>query len=103
MDLQAEVVLLSRSVMITGDDTGNQGWHGIAAWGMYANDHHDGGAFRIEYARAEKCGQARNLGRYCLHFHLMGDCGPAPGSSEHRCIFRGNALENGYQRGLTIH
>merc|ERR1719203_1504966 len=96
--LQAEVVYLSRNVLMTGTS-----WHGIGAGGMFAPDHHDGGAFRVEYARVEKCGQKGVKGRYCLHFHLMGDCGPAAGSSEPRCIMRGNAVEEGYQRGLTVH
>lgn len=105
LNMQAELVHLSRTVVMTGDDggPGQQGWHGIVANGKFAPRPEYGGSFRIEYARAEKCGQAGRQGKYCLHFHLMGDCGPAPGSSEARCLFRGNALETGYQRGLTVH
>jgi len=106
--LQCEVVLLSRNVLMTGDDTSDsgQGWHGIAAAGQFASDPKDGGSFQIEYARQERCGQARIKGSYCLHFHLMGDCGYDEANGDPlrpRCLFRGNALENGYQRGLTVH
>jgi len=34
-------------------------------------------------------------GKYCLHFHKMGDCPD--------CAFRGNAIENSQQRGIIIH
>ena len=50
---------------------------------------------RIQYTRVEKCGQRGTLGRYCLHFHVSSRC-PS-------CVFRGNAIEYGHQRGIVIH
>jgi hypothetical protein len=105
--LQAEVINLERNIVITGDDFDDE-LHGLQtkmAYGMLARDQGRqeelGGTMHIEYTRVEKCGQRGILGSYCLHFHLMGDC--TAGSDGQRCIFRGNAVENSQQRGITIH
>jgi parallel beta-helix repeat protein len=34
-------------------------------------------------------------GKYCLHFHKVGDCPD--------CIFENNVVENGHQRGIIVH
>jgi hypothetical protein len=44
---------------------------------------------------SEKCGQRGVKGKYCLHFHMLGAC-PS-------CVFQGNAIEFGQQRGIVIH
>lgn len=87
----AEVVLLTRNVIITGDDFSHEGGKtiGLHTVGMYS------GTIQIEHARIEKCGQRGILGKYCLHFHLLRDCAD--------CRFVGNAVEFGMQRGIVIH
>jgi hypothetical protein len=57
--------------------------------------HKYAGEMSITHTRVEKCGQRGVLGKYCLHFHLMGSC---PG-----CSFVGNAIEYGHQRGIVVH
>ena len=85
--LQAEVMNLSRSVTITGDDfVSGVGLHTIG----FHTSHH-----KISYTRVEKCGQLGRPGRYCLHFHHSMDC---PG-----CLFKGNAIERSEQRGIIVH
>eukprot|EP00756_Hemistasia_phaeocysticola_P016414 Hpha_TRINITY_DN15474_c0_g7::TRINITY_DN15474_c0_g7_i1::g.173755::m.173755 len=87
IEMAAEIINLDRNVVITGDDfTQQQGWHMIQA---------NGGQMRVSYTRAEKCGQRDILGRYCLHWHVVGDC---PG-----CMFKGNAIEDSEFRGIQIH
>lgn len=50
---------------------------------------------QIENTRIELCGQRGVEGKYCLHFHQMGECPD--------CIYRNNAIENGMQRGIIVH
>lgn len=57
--------------------------------------HSRGGISRIQHTRVEKCGQRGVEGKYCMHFHLMESCP--------ECVFKGNAIEYGHQRGIIIH
>lgn len=116
----AEVVNLSRNVVITGDDfehvpcdpsvTSNEETSSAGCkcsptrakctLGLHTIHHSHGstsgpGSMEISNARVEKCGQRGVEGKYCLHFHRSGDC---PG-----CVFAGNAIEYGHQRGITVH
>lgn len=50
---------------------------------------------RIEYCEFTDVGQAFQLGRYPLHFHLIG--------TVHYSYIRGNALHQTYNRAVTIH
>eukprot|EP00931_Biecheleriopsis_adriatica_P054763 TRINITY_DN32266_c0_g1_i1.p1 TRINITY_DN32266_c0_g1~~TRINITY_DN32266_c0_g1_i1.p1 ORF type:complete len:1098 (+),score=130.59 TRINITY_DN32266_c0_g1_i1:50-3343(+) len=86
-EMAAEVVNLERSVVITGsDDISGQGFHTLMTGTGY---------MKVSYTRIEKCGQLNRMGRYCLHFHLMGRCP--------HCQFQGNAVLNAKQVGITIH
>ena len=89
--VQAEVMLMTRSVLITGDDFDGQG-HGLHTVA------HSGGIGVVEYARVEKGGQHGVAGKYPLHFHLAGATGVCP-----ECRFIGNAIESSSQRGIIIH
>jgi hypothetical protein len=81
-ELQAEVVHLSRQILITGDG-------GIQTISVGA------GVVKMQYTRVERCGQPGNIGKYCLHMHVKGQCP--------QCIFKGNAVEHGTQRGIVVH
>lgn len=108
--MQAEVMLMSRNIIITGDDFKHipcgentacpcrlagqvctAGLHTI----MNGNNVRFGGTYRVQYTRVEKCGQRGVIGRYCLHFHLVRDCPD--------CIAHGNAIEYSHHRGIIIH
>ena len=54
-----------------------------------------GGVQKIHNTRVEKCGQRGIEGKYCLHFHLLGECP--------NCSFENNAIEYSHQRGIIIH
>eukprot|EP00934_Nitzschia_sp_Nitz4_P001960 Nitzschia sp. Nitz4//scaffold89_size161592//205//3093//NITZ4_002358-RA/size161592-processed-gene-0.210-mRNA-1//-1//CDS//3329559556//1960//frame0 len=108
--MSAEVVNLSRNIVITGDDfqtvpcdpqvtnpvmgcqcnsfrsTCTVGLHTISAYS---------GVMRVSHTRVEKCGQRGIMGKYCLHFHMVGDCPD--------CLAEGNAIEFSHQRGITVH
>ena len=96
--LAAEVVLLTRSVEVTGSAfTSETSVHskGVAVpQGLHVIQA-GSGAMHISHTRVSKCGQRGHLGRYCLHFHHMGSCP--------QCVFEGNAVEDGEQRGITVH
>ncbi len=113
----AEVVNLSRNIVITGDSfthvpcddslpeafAGEQtstlgcrcaSYRWTCTMGNHVIHMH-GGLSRIQNTRIEKCGQRGVEGKYCLHFHKMEDC---PG-----CLYKNNAIENSHQRGIIIH
>ena len=100
--LSAEVIMLSRSVVLTGDDfresspcpSGANPGVPSCTLGLHTAMRHSG-VMQMEYTRVEKCGQRGLLGKYCLHLHMLGAC-PA-------CLFKGNAVEFGVQRGLIVH
>ena len=113
--LAAEVINLSRNVLITGDDfkhipcdpslrgpITSKGCACNAAIGRYhctvgLHTMMTGsqGLIRVQYARIEKCGQRGIQGKYCLHFHQMKACP--------NCLFKGNAIEFSQQRGIAVH
>ena len=69
--MRGEVGLLSRNVFIQGDvgsqsgNSANEGWGGHV---MVVK----GGQLRIEAAELYHMGQAGELGRYPIHFHVAG-------------------------------
>lgn len=115
--LSAEVINLSRNVVITGDDftevacdanlTEAYPNFGTSTWGCMCTPtrqsctvglhtvHMYGGSSEIANARVEKCGQRGIEGKYCFHLHQIGDC---PG-----CLYQNNAVEYSMQRGLIVH
>jgi hypothetical protein len=108
---RAEVVMLSRSVLVTGDNFAHVPCESdvAAAMGCRCDSQlprttctlglhtalAGSGQIVVEHTRVEKCGQRGVLGKYCLHLHVVGHC---PG-----CRFAGNAIEYGHQRGIVVH
>eukprot|EP00985_Skeletonema_marinoi_P024316 scaffold16804_cov299-Skeletonema_marinoi.AAC.1 len=107
--LSAEVVNLSRNIVITGDDLrhvdcepkigSTQGCRCTehrkkCTVGLHTAQMH-AGTMSIRNVRLEKCGQRGIDGKYCLHFHRLSDCPD--------CEFSGNAIEHGHQRGIIVH
>ena len=118
----AEVINLSRNIIITGDDfeevpcsndLENSVNGGISTQGCLCNgsrtscttglhtasEHAD--FSEMANVRVEKCGQRGVEGKYCLHFHHMDDCSDGQGGSS--CISRNNAVEFSMHRGQIIH
>ena len=84
-----EVGLLSRNIIIQGDDNSESqqfGMHSIAAMGA---------TMRVENTEWRNCGQSLIVGRYCMHFHLLADEGLS--------YARANSFHDGFQRAVTIH
>jgi len=104
--MQAEVINLSRNILITGDDFQNipcgtgececSSEHSRSMCTVGLHTMFMGTApYSIKYVKVEKCGQRGILARYCLHFHEAGKCDG--------CIAQGNAIEFSHQRGITVH
>ena len=116
--MSAEVVNLSRNILITGDafkhvpcdpdlpeavageQTSALGCR-CASFGRSTctvglhTAVMNGGSAQISNTRIERCGQRGIEGKYCLHFHKLHDC-PT-------CLFKNNAIEGSHQRGVVIH
>jgi len=113
----AEVVNLSRNIVITGDDfvnvdavdeltEANPG-EGSSVQGCMKTNirtkctyglhvaHMFEGVSRIQNVRVEKCGQRGVEGKYCFHFHKLNDCKD--------CLLKNNVIENSHQRGIIVH
>lgn len=110
---QAEVIMMTRNVIITGDDfvhepcqagapltsanvtcvcennVRTQCTRGLHT-AMVGN-----GTYRLQYTRIEKCGQRGMIGKYCVHMHLLRRCP--------NCLIQGNSVEYSHQRGIVIH
>ena len=105
----AEVINVGRNVVVTGDDfrhvacdphqtssaDGCTCSHTKCTMGLHTVMMGEGTVMRMQYARLERCGQRGVMAKYCLHLHRMGACP--------ECLFRGNAVENGQQRGVVVH
>ena len=108
MDMRCEVALLSRNIVIQG--AGGPRLDGSATieegdderasteqlYGVHTGAFH-GGHYRIENTELRHCGQAGNLGRYCMHFHVNDD-NAAPNS-----YIKSNSIHHSFQRATTVH
>ena len=119
--IQAEVINLSRNIIITGDNFEHvQCKADVEPWQQPSDKIHAehcscdgilkrtkctlglhtisigvGSSLSIQYTRIEKCGQRGILGKYCTHFHANKNCTD--------CKVIGNAIEFGHQRGSAIY
>jgi hypothetical protein len=94
IDMRAEVGLLTRSVVYKGDDdhtVDNQ-------YGAIIFIHSEGDdslRARFSYTEFTQVGQAFKVGRYPVHFHLIG--------TVHESYAMGNAVHTSFNRAFTIH
>jgi hypothetical protein len=86
--MAAEVGLLSRNVVVQGDDRSES-----QLFGAHTGAFH-GGIYRVENAEFRRCGQGFNLGRYCTHVHMLSDTNN---------YVRSNSIHHSFQRASTTH
>jgi hypothetical protein len=105
VDMRAEVGCLTRNVQIEGDSASaadSFGAHvmlhsppsGIAT-GANAASSPATTHGRISHVECRRCGQAFLLGRYPLHFHMLGNASSS--------YIRGAAVVESYNRAVTLH
>ena len=90
VDERAEVALLSRNVVVEGEEATSTGGFGGQIMVM------DGGQARIEGAELTRMGQKNILRRYPLHFHMLG----AGGENSY---LRRTSIHHTFNRCLTVH
>ena len=88
LDERAEVGLLSRNVVVRGDDRSD-------ATGFGGHIMLMGGTAHIEGIELTRMGQRGKLARYPIHWHMMGD---APGQ-----YARANSIWHSFSRCVTVH
>jgi hypothetical protein len=113
---QAEVGLLSRNIVIQGDDANSEpsdpptskcfgrNIYGnneqpcpntdLTGYGGHIMMHSNGRGF-VEGVELYRMGQTNVLGRYPIHFHLLGDCP--------ECYFRDSSVHRSYYRCVSVH
>ncbi|KAL4508252.1 hypothetical protein ABPG72_003556 [Tetrahymena utriculariae] len=90
VNMRAEVGLLTRNVVFEGDDSSVQ-----TQYGAHMMLHGSQASAQIRFAEFRHTGQPAIIGRYPIHFHMVGD---VSGS-----IVEGNAVHDSFARVLTIH
>lgn len=90
VEVRAEVALLSRNITIQGDeDSGEDGFGGHTMIMNGAEQHISGAEFY-------RMGQEDILGRYPIHWHMLGE------GAEGQYV-EGVSVHSSYQKGATIH
>ena len=94
IEMRAEVGLLTRNVKYQGDpETSPKNLYGAHIMIHYPEDESCIG--RILYTEFFNVGQAFKLGRYPIHFHVIGTVA--------KSLVKGNAIHQTYNRAVTIH
>lgn len=94
IDTRAEVGLLTRNVVFRGDpETSLKNTYGATIFIHSAGD--DSVVARLSYIELTDVGQKSQLGRYAVHFHMIG--------AIHKSYVKGLGLHQGFNRAFTIH
>jgi len=92
--MRAEVGLLTRNVVFRGDpETSVDNQYGATIFIHSAGD--DSVVARLGYIECMHVGQAFQLGRYAIHFHMIG--------ALHQSYVKGLSVHQGNNRAFTIH
>jgi hypothetical protein len=94
IEIRAEVGLLTRNVVYRGDpETSKLNQYGAAI--MLHSSGDDAVIGRFSNIELTDVGQAFKVGRYPIHFHMIG--------AVHQSYCRGLAVHNAFNRAFTIH
>lgn len=94
IDMRAEVGLLTRNVKYRGDpETSLANEYGATIFLHSEGD--DSLVARLEYIELTDVGQAFKVGRYAVHFHMIG--------AVHKSYCKGFGTHQGFNRAFTLH
>lgn len=94
IDMRTEVGLLTRSIVFRGDpETSTINQYGGNIFIHSSGD--DSVIARLSNVEFTEVGQAFKVGRYAVHFHMIG--------AVHKSYARNNAVHEGFNRAFTIH
>jgi len=110
LDERAEVVLLTRSIVVQGADDADWNTHGFGAHVMVMGHASTAQVTGVEFRR---CGQRRAMGRYPFHWHML-SWTPANAQGQgggtfvgdvdsRRHYLRESTIVGSQNRGVTIH
>ena len=91
--MRTEVGLLTRNIIFQGDDESPNTEYGAHL--MIHSPGDESSIGRISYIRVRQAGQAYIMGRYAIHFHMIG--------AVSKSFVKGNAIHHTYNRATTIH
>ena len=92
--MRAEVGLLTRNIVFRGDpETTTMNQYGATI--MLHSPGDESVIGRVEYMEFFNVGQAFQLGRYPIHYHMIGQVTQS--------YVRGNSIRQSWNRGTTIH
>eukprot|EP00879_Flechtneria_rotunda_P011345 GHRR01011850.1.p1 GENE.GHRR01011850.1~~GHRR01011850.1.p1 ORF type:complete len:1721 (+),score=430.30 GHRR01011850.1:1256-6418(+) len=97
LDMRAEVAVLDRNIVIQGDpstDLTMYGGHILSTWSRRVGI--DRPILQLSNVELRQMGQAYQMGRYPVHFHMMGNA--TYGSYVANC-----SVHHTWNRGVTIH
>jgi hypothetical protein len=94
IDMRAEVGLLTRNVKFRGDpETSKRNEYGA---NIFLHSHGDDSLTgRIANVELTDVGQGFKIGRYAVHFHMIG--------AVHNSYAKGNSIHSGFNRAFTLH
>mmetsp|Transcript_10770 Transcript_10770/g.40290 ORF Transcript_10770/g.40290 Transcript_10770/m.40290 type:complete len:1383 (+) Transcript_10770:126-4274(+) len=98
LDERAEVGLLTRNILIRGDDKSDED-----RFGCDNKFVHTAKRIRISNIEVTKCGKLGLIGKYPLHFHVPDPDPNFPGANRTGDYIKSVAVHHTYQRSLTIH
>jgi len=93
IDMRAEVGLLSRNVVFQGDSSSFDDQYGATVFLHSMGD--DSLTARLENVEFTNVGQAFKVGRYAVHFHMIGNV--------HNSYIKSNAVHTSFNRAFTMH
>ena len=94
IDMRAEVGLLTRNVKFRGDqETSAKNQYGATIFLHSEGD--DSLVARLEYIELNEVGQAFKVGRYAVHFHMIG--------AVHKSYCKGFGTHTSFNRAFTMH
>jgi hypothetical protein len=92
--MRAEVGLLTRTVVLRGDpETSGENQYGANIFVHSSGD--DTSIARLSNIELTQVGQAFKVGRYAIHFHMIG--------AVHKSYAKKVAIHEGFNRAFTIH
>ncbi|OMJ78805.1 hypothetical protein SteCoe_21333 [Stentor coeruleus] len=92
-EMRAEVGMLTRNIKIRGSEEGISTEHGVHI--MFHKQGDDSCIGRIDNLEIFYAGQAYSLGRYPIHFHMIGKVS--------KSYVKNNAIHDTFNRAVTIH
>jgi hypothetical protein len=93
IDMRAEVGLLSRNVVFQGDSSSFDAQYGATVFLHSMGD--DSLTARLENVEFTNMGQAFKVGRYAIHFHMIGNV--------HTSYIKSNSVHTSFNRAFTMH